>query len=102
MKRYPILAAAFLVVAVLSAQALAARSDAKPVVVVKAPKFGAILATQGHLALYTWFKEKDKKVHCTGAARIHLAPGHCPERDDGGQARCRRDGNVRDDRSPRR
>ncbi len=74
MKRYPILVIAFLVIGVLSAQAFAARSDAKPVVVVKAPKFGAILSTQGHLALYTWNKEKDKKVHCTGACAATWPP----------------------------
>src|SRR5207253_2698952 len=34
---------------------------------VTAPKLGAILATRGRLALYTWSKEKDKKVHCTGS-----------------------------------
>ena len=38
-----------------------------PVVKLNTKAFGAILATRGHLAIYTWNKEKDKKVHCTGA-----------------------------------
>ena len=46
---------------------LAATLDASPVVKWIAPKFGAIISTKGHLALYTWKKESDKKVHCTGA-----------------------------------
>jgi predicted lipoprotein with Yx(FWY)xxD motif len=53
--------------AALAAGASAVRADAKPVVVLKTKQFGPVLATKGHLALYTWNKEKDKKVHCTGA-----------------------------------
>ena len=53
--------------AVLVPAALAVSNDASPVVKWNAPKFGAIIATKGHLALYTWKKESDKKVHCTGA-----------------------------------
>jgi predicted lipoprotein with Yx(FWY)xxD motif len=53
--------------AALAAGASAVRTDAKPVVVWKTKQFGKILATPGHLALYTWNKEKDKKVHCTGS-----------------------------------
>ncbi len=60
--------------ALLGSQALAAPHDANPVVKVNAPKFGAILATKGHLALYTWNKEKDKKVHCTGACATAWPP----------------------------
>jgi predicted lipoprotein with Yx(FWY)xxD motif len=48
-------------------QASAAPRDSTPIRKVTAPKFGAILATGGHLALYRWNKEKDKKVHCTGS-----------------------------------
>jgi predicted lipoprotein with Yx(FWY)xxD motif len=33
----------------------------------KTASLGSILATRGHLALYTWNKEKVKKVLCTGA-----------------------------------
>jgi predicted lipoprotein with Yx(FWY)xxD motif len=53
--------------AVLVPAALAVSNDASPVVKWNAPKFGAIIATKGHLALYPWKKESDKKVHCTGA-----------------------------------
>ncbi len=60
--------------AVLGTQALAAPADANPVVKVNAPKFGAIIATKSHLALYTWNKEKDKKVHCTGACATTWPP----------------------------
>jgi predicted lipoprotein with Yx(FWY)xxD motif len=38
-----------------------------PVTTIHTGQFGNILATKGHLALYTWTKEKDRKVHCTGA-----------------------------------
>jgi predicted lipoprotein with Yx(FWY)xxD motif len=38
-----------------------------PVVAWRAAKFGKILATPGHLALYTWNKEKARTVKCTGA-----------------------------------
>jgi predicted lipoprotein with Yx(FWY)xxD motif len=47
--------------------ALAAMHPSGPVVAWNTPKFGSIVATKGHLALYTWKKESDKKVHCTGA-----------------------------------
>jgi predicted lipoprotein with Yx(FWY)xxD motif len=50
----------------LAPTALAARHDASPVVAWKTAKFGRVLATKGHLALYTWNAEKDGKVHCTG------------------------------------
>ena len=60
--------------ALLGSQALAAPHDASPVVKVNAPKFGAIIATKGHLALYTWNREKDKKVHCTGACATTWPP----------------------------
>jgi len=53
--------------AALSASALGAREKTGPVVAWKTAKFGQILATPGHLALYTWNKEKGLKVKCTGA-----------------------------------
>ena len=74
MAKLAILALAVAAAAVLGTQALAAPADANPVVKVNAPKFGAILATRGHLALYTWNKEKDKKVHCTGACASAWPP----------------------------
>jgi predicted lipoprotein with Yx(FWY)xxD motif len=67
MRRFIPLVLALAATAVLVPAALAATRDATPVVKWNAPKFGAILATKGHLALYTWKKESDKKVHCTGA-----------------------------------
>jgi predicted lipoprotein with Yx(FWY)xxD motif len=65
MRRYILVAVA--ATAVLAPASTASTRDAAPVVKWNAPKFGAILATKGHLALYTWKKESDKKVHCTGA-----------------------------------
>jgi predicted lipoprotein with Yx(FWY)xxD motif len=53
--------------AVLVPQAMTATRDSSPVQKVTAPKFGAIIATRGRLALYTWDKEKDKKIRCTAA-----------------------------------
>ena len=38
-----------------------------PVITIRAAKFGNILATRGHLALYTWKQEPAGKVRCTGA-----------------------------------
>jgi len=67
MKRFIPLLLALAATAVLVPAALAVSNDASPVVKWNAPKFGAIIATKGHLALYTWKKESDKKVHCTGA-----------------------------------
>ena len=53
--------------AVLSVSAFGARDATSPVIVLKTSSFGTILATQGHLALYTWNKEKGLKVKCTGS-----------------------------------
>jgi predicted lipoprotein with Yx(FWY)xxD motif len=53
--------------AALSASALAARETTGPVVKWKSASLGQILATPGHLALYTWNQEKSLKVKCTGA-----------------------------------
>jgi predicted lipoprotein with Yx(FWY)xxD motif len=53
--------------ALLSATALGAPEGAAPVIKLKTSTFGQILATHGHLALYTWNKETGLKVKCTGA-----------------------------------
>jgi predicted lipoprotein with Yx(FWY)xxD motif len=74
MRRFVLLTLVLAAAAVLGTQALAATTDASPVVKVNAPKFGAIAATTGHLALYTWNKEKDKKVHCSGACAVTWPP----------------------------
>jgi predicted lipoprotein with Yx(FWY)xxD motif len=51
---------------VLAASALASTRVTGPVVKWKTAQFGSILATKGHLALYTWNQEKLRKVKCTG------------------------------------
>jgi len=56
-----------LVAAALAASALASTNVTGPVVKWKTSQFGSILATKGHLALYTWNQEKALKVKCTGA-----------------------------------
>ncbi len=67
MRRFLPLLLALAAAAVIAPQVMSATRDARPVIKVTAPKFGAIIATRAHLALYTWNREKDKKVHCTGA-----------------------------------
>jgi predicted lipoprotein with Yx(FWY)xxD motif len=52
---------------VVTGSALGATRTSGPVVKLKTAKFGAILATRGHLALYTWNQEKAMHVKCTGA-----------------------------------
>ena len=74
MRRLAVLALVLAAAAVLGTQAFATPTASGPVIKVNAPKFGAIIATQGHLALYTWNKEKDKKVHCTGACATTWPP----------------------------
>jgi predicted lipoprotein with Yx(FWY)xxD motif len=67
MKRFGLFLLTLAATAVLVPAALAVSHDARPVVKWNTSNFGAIVATKGHLALYTWKKESDKKVHCTGA-----------------------------------
>jgi predicted lipoprotein with Yx(FWY)xxD motif len=55
-------------VAALAPQAFAARSaHMGPVIKLSTKKFGPVLATPHHLALYTWKQEQAGKVRCTGA-----------------------------------
>ena len=63
--KYRLAVMAAFAVAVVAPQALAAHMG--PVVKWQTKQFGPILATPHHLALYTWTKEKDGKVHCVGA-----------------------------------
>ena len=65
MKRMlPVLLAA----AVVAPTALAGmHHEVTPVRAVKTAKFGAVVATTKGVALYTWNREKDGKVRCTGA-----------------------------------
>ncbi len=74
MRRFTVLALVLAAAAVIGTQAFAASAHMGPVVKINAPKFGAILATDDHLALYTWNTEKDKKVHCTGACATTWPP----------------------------
>lgn len=74
MRRFTPLLAAAAVAAVLVPAGHTAPRDARPVLTQKTAQFGAILATKGHLALYTWNAEKDKKVHCTGACATMWPP----------------------------
>jgi predicted lipoprotein with Yx(FWY)xxD motif len=68
MRRFPLLLLAAVAAAVaIAPQVMSATGDAKPVIRETAPKFGPIIATRAHLALYTWKREKDGKVRCTGA-----------------------------------
>src|SRR4051812_35717741 len=55
-----------LAAAALAASALGSTRVTGPVVKWKTAQFGLILATRGHLALYTWNQEKLGKVKCTG------------------------------------
>ena len=59
---------AALAAAVLAPTALAGmHHQVTPVKAVKAKKFGLVVANSKGIALYTWNKEKDGKVRCTGA-----------------------------------
>jgi predicted lipoprotein with Yx(FWY)xxD motif len=75
MRRLALLASLLVTAASLAAVALATpHHDAQPVLVWKTSKFGSILATKGHLALYTWKKEGVGKVRCTGACAAMWPP----------------------------
>ncbi len=71
------LVATLLVVAAVAGaagSALAARHDTAPVVVWKTSKFGKVLSTPHHLALYTWKKEQAGHISCTGACAKQWPP----------------------------
>lgn len=52
----------------VSATAAAAPTATPPVIKLRDSRFGPVLATRGHKALYYWNVEKrDFRVHCTGA-----------------------------------
>jgi len=78
MRRY-ILPLLVLVAALGAATAFAAPSVNGPVVKYNAPKFGNVLATNGHLALYTWNKEKAGTIKCTGACAKAWPPLTIPK-----------------------
>ena len=76
MKRFTTLVV--VVVAALAAgasSALAAPHASQPVVKWMSPtKLGDVVATPMHLAAYTWNKENDGKVHCTGSCAMKWPP----------------------------
>ena len=56
-----------LVFGVLAAALPAAAAPGRPVIKQQDPRFGPILATPAHQALYYWnVEQKDFRVHCTG------------------------------------
>lgn len=67
-----------LAAAALAASALASTHITGPVVKWKTAQFGSILATKGHLALYTWNQEKALKVKCTGSCARTWPPVTIP------------------------
>ena len=57
-----------LVLGALAAAVPAAAAPARPVIKQTDPRFGNILATPKHQALYYWnVEQKDFRVHCTGS-----------------------------------
>ncbi|HSP73698.1 MAG TPA: hypothetical protein VLN26_15075 [Gaiellaceae bacterium] len=58
----------------LAPAALAARHEVTPVKAVTAAKLGKIVANTHGLALYTWNREKDGKIRCTGACAKQWPP----------------------------
>jgi predicted lipoprotein with Yx(FWY)xxD motif len=78
MKRFLMPVLALAATALLVPAAFAAMHPAGPVVAWKTAKFGTIVATKDHLALYTWKQEADKKVHCTGACAKTWPPMTVP------------------------
>jgi predicted lipoprotein with Yx(FWY)xxD motif len=58
----------------IAALAVAVFATAAPAATLKAPavryiddRYGPVLTTPKHQALYTWTAERDLKIHCTGA-----------------------------------
>lgn len=78
MRRF-VLSLLVLVAALAASTAFAATAVTGPVVTLKTAKFGNVLATKGHLALYTWNKEKAGTVKCTGACAKAWPPLTIPK-----------------------
>ena len=68
-----------LAAAIVAATAFAAPTTTGPVVKLKTAKFGNVLATKGHLALYSWNKEKAGAIKCTGACAKSWPPLTIPK-----------------------
>lgn len=62
-----LLALAALAAGLLAPAALAMHHEVTPVKAVHAARFGRIVADTKGIALYTWNREADGKVRCTGA-----------------------------------
>lgn len=62
----PLLAFVAVFAAFAAVSAFGATRVTGPVVKFKSASLGSVLATKGHLALYTWNQEKPMKVKCTG------------------------------------
>jgi len=78
--RVTLVLAALVAVSALASQALAATArDATPVVTWKTAKFGVILSTKKHLAIYTWRKEPKGKIRCVGACAKMWPPITVPK-----------------------
>lgn len=58
----------------LATAASSAKPIAPPVVKIKTANLGLVVATKKKLGLYTWNREKDFKVHCTGACAKKWPP----------------------------
>ena len=69
-----VLAIAVASVASVAMAAPAAKPVAPPVLKIKTANLGLVVATKKKLGLYTWDKEKDFKVHCTGACAKQWPP----------------------------
>ena len=75
MKRFTMLLVLAAALAAGATSAFAASHDSEPVAKWMSPtKFGDVVATPMHLAAYTWTKENDGKVHCTGACAVKWPP----------------------------
>jgi predicted lipoprotein with Yx(FWY)xxD motif len=67
MSRLVLAAAVLAAAAAVLVPAAMAGMGPLPLTTVHSAKLGAVVTTHEHLALYTWSREKDKRVHCTGA-----------------------------------
>ena len=60
--------------ALFAPAALAAHHEVTPVKAVKSAKLGTVVANTKGLAVYTWNREKDGKIRCTGACAKQWPP----------------------------
>jgi len=67
MIRFSLVIAAGLAAAAVVLPSALAGMGPLPLTTVHSAKLGTVVTTHEHLALYTWNREKDHKIHCTGA-----------------------------------